>query len=75
MRRAMFSDWRAPATGSGHEGHWDAGISVEETDDGFVVLADLPGFDRDELSLRLRDDELHLTGEHDEETGTDIHIE
>jgi len=75
MRREMFGDWRVPATGAGHEGHWDAGISVEETDDGFVVLADLPGFDREELSLRLRDDELYLTGEHDEETGTDIHIE
>jgi len=46
-------------------GGWDAGVSIEETDDGFVVLADLPGFDRDELALRLEDDFLHLSGEHE----------
>jgi len=51
-------------------GRWDAGISVEESDDGFIVLADLPGFDRDELSLRLRDDELHLSGEHEVRDGS-----
>ncbi|WP_254280308.1 Hsp20/alpha crystallin family protein [Haloarcula marina] len=71
MRRDMFSNW---SDSSGHgwrdaefggESGWDAGISIEETDDGFVVLADLPGFERDELSLRLHDDRLHLRGEHE----------
>ncbi|MDS0258180.1 Hsp20/alpha crystallin family protein [Haloarcula sp. S1CR25-12] len=47
------------------ESGWDAGVTIEETDDGFVVLADLPGFDRDELSIRLRDEHLHLSGEHE----------
>ena len=82
MRREMFGAWRpqgrqfgdswsgAPAIESGDAGRWDAGISVEETDEGFVVLADLPGFDRDELSLRLHDDQLHLSGEHEVEDGT-----
>ena len=84
MRREMFGAWRpqgrqfgdswsgAPAIESGgyDASGWDAGISVEETDDGFVVLADLPGFDRDELSLRLRDDELHLSGQHEVDDGT-----
>lgn len=82
MRREMFGDWQpqgrqfgdswsgGPAIESADEGHWDAGISVEETDDGFVVLADLPGFDRDELSLRLHDEHLHLGGEHEVDEGT-----
>jgi HSP20 family protein len=77
MRREMFSAWEpqgrqldeswreTPAIEGAHEGGWDAGISVEETDDGFVVLADLPGFDRDELSIRLHDDVLHLGGAHE----------
>lgn len=73
MRREMLGGWRSvPAfEASGSEGTasdaagWDAGISIEETDEGFVVLADLPGFDRDELTIRLQDDYLHLEGEHE----------
>ena len=80
MRREMFGGVTTPAIeGRQHgdagsddgiesrqfDGSWDAGITVEETDDGFVVLADLPGFDRDELSLRLHDDTLHLSGNHE----------
>ncbi|MDS0281394.1 Hsp20/alpha crystallin family protein [Haloarcula onubensis] len=85
MRREMFGPWGRPAIAGrqfgdswGQDGDieradvggWDAGISVEETDDGFVVLADLPGFDRDELSLRLDDDVLSLSGEHEVDDGT-----
>jgi len=79
MRREMFGDWRPQGRELGDGRHsdgaivasqpdadrWDAGISIEETDDGFVVLADLPGFDRDELSIRLHDDHLYLGGEHE----------
>lgn len=69
MRNDMLGSWNTPAlgdeTGFEGEGGWDAGVSIEETDDGFVVLADLPGFERDELSLRLHDDRLHLSGEHE----------
>jgi HSP20 family protein len=28
---------------------------MERTDDGFVVVADLPGFERDEIDIRLTD--------------------
>ena len=77
MRREMFGGWGpegrqlgdgrsdGPAIERAGAGGWDAGVSIEATDDGFVVLADLPGFDRDELSIRLHDDELHLSGEHE----------
>ena len=81
MRREMVGGSTGPAiedqhgdspaglTTRGVGDSWDAGISIEETDDGFVVLADLPGFDREELSLRLYDDELHLDGEHEVSDG------
>ncbi|WP_324661686.1 Hsp20/alpha crystallin family protein [Haloarcula sediminis] len=79
MRREMFGAWRPQGRQLGDGQHddgsreptqydaggWDAGVSVEETDDGFVVLADLPGFDRDDLSVRLHGDYLHLSGEHE----------
>ena len=85
MRREMFGVVGAPAFGArqsgdrwsatpafegGESSHWDAGISIEEAEDGFVVLADLPGFDREELTVRLHDDELRLGGEHEVEDGT-----
>ena len=76
MRREMFGgwdevrsdwdemrrDWDRPALAADA---WDAGISIDETDSGFVVLADIPGFERDELSLRLHDDLLVIRGEHE----------
>jgi HSP20 family protein len=63
MRREMFGSVGTPQLAA--DDGWDAGISIEETDEGFVVLADLPGFDREELSVRLHDDVLHLNGEHE----------
>jgi len=70
MRREMTGSRQATAPVHADLG-WDAGISLEETDDGFVVLADLPGFERDELSIRLHDDHLHLRGEHEVGSGMD----
>lgn len=68
MRREMFGGVGTPQLAAGEDG-WDAGVSIEETDEGFVVLADLPGFDREELSVRLHGDVLHLDGEHGVEDG------
>ncbi|MFC6939455.1 Hsp20/alpha crystallin family protein [Salinirubellus sp. GCM10025818] len=36
-------------------------VDVEDRDDEFVVTADLPGFDREEIELELRDDTLELS--------------
>jgi len=69
MRREMTDSGRATAPVLAADADWDAGISIEGTDDGFVVLADLPGFERDELSIRLHDDHLHLRGEHEVGSG------
>ncbi|WP_276271563.1 Hsp20/alpha crystallin family protein [Haloarcula litorea] len=73
MRREMFTGRRGTgirASDEHGEADWDAGVSIEGTDDGFVVLADLPGFEREELSLTLRGDELRLSGEHAVENGS-----
>lgn len=65
MRSEMFASGMPSLDDGGHTDGWDAAVSIEETDDGFAVLADLPGFDREELSVSLHDEHLHLDGEHE----------
>lgn len=51
----------APGAGRTH----DAGVTLEERDDEYVVLADLPGFERDEIELTLDDGVLSIDGTHE----------
>ncbi|RLM49400.1 archaeal heat shock protein Hsp14 [Halorubrum sp. Atlit-28R] len=44
-----------------------ADIDVAEYDDEFVVMADLPGFDREEIDVRASGDRLTISGERDTE--------
>ncbi|QKG92162.1 Hsp20/alpha crystallin family protein [Halorubrum salinarum] len=44
-----------------------ADVDVAEYDDEFVVMADLPGFDREEIDVRASGDRLTITGERDTE--------
>lgn len=56
----------ASGTGSRSFEPWlsaDLPVDVEETDDAFVVEFDLPGVPREDLSIELQDNELHVTGE------------
>jgi HSP20 family protein len=50
-----------------------ATVLVDVVDDGeaFVVTADLPGFDREAIQVRLTDQRLELAAEHDEEAGAE----
>ncbi|MEF8903945.1 MAG: Hsp20/alpha crystallin family protein [Haloarculaceae archaeon] len=47
-------------------------VDVEDRGDAFVVTADLPGFDREDIEVELRDDTLELSASHEtaEETET-----
>lgn len=40
---------------------------VEDTDETFVVTVDLPGFEREDVEIEVRDDVLTIEAEHDEE--------
>lgn len=77
-RRSMWDDARTggdagsalPArrsAGGWNDDHgWptvDTNVDVEETDEGFVVMADLPGFEKDDLSIRFDDGVLAIHGE------------
>jgi HSP20 family protein len=41
-------------------------VDVEEADDAYVVTADLPGFDRDDIDVELAGDRLTLSATHTE---------
>ncbi|SNQ49667.1 Molecular chaperone (Small heat shock protein) [Frankia canadensis] len=47
-------------------------VDVEETDDAFIVELELPGVRRDDLSIDLRERELHVAGEVRERERTGI---
>ena len=61
MGRLMESVW-APVVG-GNGGSWIPLADIEETDDAWVVEAELPSVDRDDINVELRDNELVISGE------------
>lgn len=49
----------------------DSNASLERGDDGYVVLADIPGFGKEDIDIRFEDGYLTVTGSH----GTDEEAE
>jgi|AntRauTorcE11898_2_1112593.scaffolds.fasta_scaffold20889_2 HSP20 family protein len=41
----------------------DTNVSVEQTDEGYVVMADLPGFEKEDIELQFDDGVLTIEGE------------
>ncbi|WP_255195633.1 Hsp20/alpha crystallin family protein [Halorarius litoreus] len=62
MRRSMYDgvdDVRSMAgMGSAH-------MSLEQTDDGYLVMADIPGFEKEEIDLRFDDGKLVVDARHE----------
>jgi HSP20 family protein len=52
----------------GPEG-WIPAVETDETDDAYLVRAELPGMRRDDVEVELRGNELRITGELTEEKG------
>ncbi len=44
-------------------GGWSPNVDIEESDDAYVVEAELPGVKRDDVSIELVGNELAITGE------------
>jgi len=53
-----------PHTPMVDEAHATTAVDVAERDGEFVVTCDLPGFDTDDIELRVTDHTLHLHAEH-----------
>ena len=61
MGQLMESVWSGAGPGDG--GVWAPLVDVEETEDAWVVEAELPGVDRDDVNVEVRDSELAISGE------------
>lgn len=71
MRRVMggetmFADF--PAVESTRR---DANLSLESDEDGYVVVADLPGFEKEEIALRFDDGLLTIDAAHEVSDGSE----
>ena len=53
-------------------GGWTPPVDIEETDDSFVVEAELPGVKQDDVSVELSDDQLVIHGEVKERERTGV---
>jgi HSP20 family protein len=61
MDRLMQSVWSPLGTGNG--GAWMPVSDIEETEDAWIIEAELPGVDRKDVNVELRDSELIIAGE------------
>lgn len=46
-------------------------VDVRDEDEEFVVITDLPGFEKDDIDVEVRDRTLRIDARHDEEFGVD----
>ena len=72
MRREMDRIWdsfseRKPATKDGEGGEWLPSLDVSETKADFVVKAELPGVDPNEIDISLTEGVLTVKGEKKQE--------
>jgi HSP20 family protein len=61
MDQLMESVW-APM-GAGNGGTWMPFADIEETEDAWIIEAELPGVDRKDVDVEMRDSELLIAGE------------
>jgi HSP20 family protein len=70
MNRLFNTFFESPSTGAGAGGgnggalrRWLPAMDLVETDDHFVLRADLPGLSQDDVSIELEDNVLTVAGE------------
>lgn len=61
MDQFLQTVWSPHATET--DGVWIPVADIEETDDAWIVEAELPGVDRKDVNVELRDSELVISGE------------
>jgi HSP20 family protein len=64
---ASFFDTPRPAEGGGSVARWLPAMDLVESDDHFILRADLPGLSEDDVSVELEDSTLTISGERNAE--------
>ncbi|WP_435095476.1 Hsp20/alpha crystallin family protein [Halorubrum sp. N11] len=65
-----------PGSGApGFPGARDIDVDVLEDDETITVLADLPGFDADEIEVELNDDALSIAATHEETRDVEVGVD
>ena len=62
----LFDDTMRASTEGDEEltkGAWAPAVDINETDDGFMVTADLPGVKKEDIEIDLKDSTLTIKGE------------
>lgn len=59
--------WNMNQFGAATDGISTMGIDLADHGDEFSLTADVPGFEKDDIDLRLSDNTVHITAEHEEE--------
>jgi HSP20 family protein len=59
----VFDPAPAGATGNGHPRRWVPAMDLVETEDHFVLRADLPGLAEEDVKIELEDNVLTVSGE------------
>ncbi|HEX4035134.1 MAG TPA: Hsp20/alpha crystallin family protein [Solirubrobacteraceae bacterium] len=59
----LFQGVFGPVRATNGEATWAPAVDIEETDDAWNVEAELPGVDRKDITVELRDSELEISGE------------
>jgi HSP20 family protein len=63
MNRLFSAAFDAPVPGNGGAGRWTPAMDLVETDDHFVLRADLPGMSESDVNIELEDNVLTVSGE------------
>ncbi|MDL5363581.1 Hsp20/alpha crystallin family protein [Halalkalicoccus sp. NIPERK01] len=69
MRRSMWEGWTdRPMLGGDRR---DVNLGLDTDDEGYVLLADMPGFEKEEIDLRFDDGVVSIEASHERDEGDD----
>ncbi|MGI6037928.1 MAG: Hsp20/alpha crystallin family protein [Limnochordia bacterium] len=68
LREEMFSPFMEPFPTFLHQagpwtGNWQPSVDIRETEEEITVIADVPGFDKEDLDITINEDHIILKGE------------
>jgi HSP20 family protein len=72
QQRTLALLQRAFGEGLGDGGAWAPAVDIEETEDAWILEAELPGVKRDDVDIEVHENELQISGEIKERERTGI---